>query len=182
MLLASLLLLAAGLLARGALPGLLLFPGTVLASAGIALMNVLLPSLVKRRRPDQAGLLIGVYLLSLAAGAILGSLIAVPVFQSSGGSARVTLGLWALPALAAVLAWLPQWRFRTTPAGLGGGPLGRPAAGEGPQAHTRLASHGLHGAAEPDLLLCALVAADPAEGPGRGSGTRGRPARLDEPW
>jgi MFS transporter, CP family, cyanate transporter len=125
-LLASLLLLAVGLLARGALPGLLLFPGTVLASAGIALMNVLLPSLVKRRRPDQAGLLIGVYLLSLAAGAILGSLIAVPVFQSSGGSARVTLGLWALPALAAALAWLPQWRFRTTPAGLGGLSGGRP--------------------------------------------------------
>jgi len=48
----------------------------------------------------------------------------VPVFQSSGGSARVTLGLWALPALVAVLAWLPQWRFRTTPAGLGGGPSG----------------------------------------------------------
>src|SRR6516165_1063218 len=104
-LLAALLLLAVGLLARGALPELLLFPGTVLARAAIALMNVLLPSLVKRRRPNQAGLLIGVYLLSLAAGAILGSLIAVPVFQSSGGSARITLGLWALPALAAVLAW-----------------------------------------------------------------------------
>jgi len=123
-LLASLVLLAVGLLARGAWPEVLLFPGTVLASAAIALMNVLLPSLVKRRRPDQAGLLIGVYLLSLAAGAILGSLIAVPVFQSSGGSARLTLGLWALPALAAVLAWLPQWRFRTTPAGPGGGPSG----------------------------------------------------------
>ena len=125
-LLAALLLLAVGLLARGALPRLLLFPGTVLAGAAIALMNVLLPSLVKRRRPAQAGLLIGVYLLSLAAGAILGSLIAVPVFQSSGGSARITLGLWALPALAAVLAWLPQRRFRTTPAGQGGLAGGRP--------------------------------------------------------
>ena len=120
-LLAALLLLAVGLLARGALPRLLLFPGTVLAGAAIALMNVLLPSLVKRRRPAQSGLLIGVYLLSLAAGAILGSLIAVPVFQATGGSARVTLGLWALPAMAAVLAWLPQWRFRTTPAGPGRG-------------------------------------------------------------
>jgi len=120
-LLVSLLLLAVGLLARGALPRLLLFPGTVLAGAAIALMNVLLPSLVKRRRPNQAGLLIGLYLLSLAAGAILGSLIAVPVFQATGGSARVTLGLWALPAMAAVLAWLPQWRFRTTPAGQGRG-------------------------------------------------------------
>jgi CP family cyanate transporter-like MFS transporter len=114
-LLVSLVLLAAGLLARGAWPGPLLFPGTVVAGGAIALMNVLLPSLVKRRRPDQAGALIGGYLLSLAAGAILGSLIAVPVFQSSGGSARLTLGLWVLPALAAVLAWLPQWRFRTTP-------------------------------------------------------------------
>jgi CP family cyanate transporter-like MFS transporter len=123
-LLASLVLLAAGLLARGALPRALLFPGTVLAAGAIALMNVLLPSLVKRRRPDQAGLLIGVYLLSLAAGAILGSLIAVPVYQSSGGSARLALGLWALPALAAALAWLPQWRFRTTPDGRGGGPPG----------------------------------------------------------
>jgi MFS transporter, CP family, cyanate transporter len=123
-LLASLVLLAVGLLARGAWPEALLFPGTVVAGGAIALMNVLLPSLVKRRRPDQAGLLIGVYLLCLAAGAILGSLLAVPVYESSGGSARLTLGLWALPALAAALAWLPQWRFRTTPAGPGGGRLG----------------------------------------------------------
>ncbi|MBO0814143.1 MAG: MFS transporter [Actinobacteria bacterium] len=123
-LLASLVLLAVGLLARGAWPEVLLFPGTVVAGAAIALMNVLLPSLVKRRRPDQAGLLIGVYLLCLAGGAILGSLIAVPVYQSSGGSARLTLGLWALPAVAGALAWLPQWRFRTTPAGPGGGRSG----------------------------------------------------------
>jgi CP family cyanate transporter-like MFS transporter len=120
-LLASLVLLAVGLFARGAWPEVLLFPGTVVAGGAIALMNVLLPSLVKRRRPDQAGLLIGVYLLSLAAGAILGSLLAVPLYQSSGGSARLTLGLWALPALVGALAWLPQWRFRTTPAGPGGG-------------------------------------------------------------
>ena len=120
-LLASLLLLAVGLLARGALPGVLLFPGTVLAAGAIALMNVLLPSLVKRRRPDQAGLLIGVYLLCLAAGAILGALLAVPVYQSSGGSVRLTLGLWVLPALVAALAWLPQWRFRTTPGAQGRG-------------------------------------------------------------
>src|SRR5215813_1727421 len=125
-LLASLVLLAVGLFARGAWPGALLFPGTVVADAAIALMNVLLPSLVKRRRPDQAGLLIGVYLLCLAAGAILGSLLAVPVYESSGGSARLTLGLWALPALAAALAWLPQWRFRTIPADPG---AGRPGGG-----------------------------------------------------
>jgi CP family cyanate transporter-like MFS transporter len=116
-LLAALALLAVGLLGRGALPEWLLFPGTVLASAAIALMNVLLPSLVKRRDPARAGLLIGVYLLSLAAGAILASLIAVPIFQASGGSVPLALGIWALPAAVAVLAWLPQRRFRTVPAG-----------------------------------------------------------------
>src|SRR6266704_1941980 len=117
-LLASLLLLAVGLLARGAWPGLLLFPGTAAAAAAVALMNVLLPSLIKRRRPDQAGLLIGLYLMSLAAGAIVGSIAAVPLFTRTGadyGAVRLTLGIWALPALAAALAWIPQLRFRTLP-------------------------------------------------------------------
>ena len=114
----ALLLLAVGLLMRGIAPRSLLFPGTVVAAAAIALMNVLLPSLIKRRRPEQAGLLIGLYLMSLAAGAIVGSIAAVPVFTSTGadyGAVRLTLGIWALPALAAALAWIPQLRFRTLP-------------------------------------------------------------------
>ena len=126
-LLAALLLLAAGLLLRGSVPGVLLFPGTVLAGAAIALMNVLLPSLVKRRRPDRAGVLIGAYLLTMSSGAVVGALIAVPVYQAAAGSTaaaagwpvQLTLGLWALPALAAAVAWLPQVRYRTVP-----GPLG----------------------------------------------------------
>jgi MFS transporter, CP family, cyanate transporter len=115
---AALVLLAAGLLLRGADPAVLLFPGTVVAGGSIALMNVLLPSLVKRRRPDRAGLLIGLYLLALSVGAIAGSLIAVPVYQAAGGSAavRLTLGLWALPALLGAAVWLPQLRYRTLPA------------------------------------------------------------------
>ena len=39
------------------------------------------------------------------------------MFQASGGSVPLALGIWALPAAAAALAWLPQWRFRTAPAG-----------------------------------------------------------------
>src|SRR5260221_12060763 len=62
----------------------MLFPGTVLAGAAIALMNVLLPSLIKRRRPEHAGLLIGGYLLTLASGAVVGSLIPLPVFRAAG--------------------------------------------------------------------------------------------------
>jgi CP family cyanate transporter-like MFS transporter len=121
----AVLLTAAGVILRGLAPGAMLFPGTVLACASIALMNVLLPSLIKRRAPERAGLLIGVYLLALAAGGIAGSAVAVPVFRASGGggpAVRLSLGIWALPAVAAGLAWLPQFRFRKTPPGVPAGP------------------------------------------------------------
>ena len=114
----ALVLLAVGLLLRGLAPHQLLFPGTVLAGAAIALMNVLLPSLVKRRSPERAGLLIGLYLASLSAGAILASLLAVPIFTAAGaGSAavRLSVGIWAGPALIAAAIWAPQLSHRTMP-------------------------------------------------------------------
>ncbi len=145
---AALVLLAAGLLLRGALPGSLLFPGTAIAAAAIALMNVLLPSLAKRRQPEQAGLLIGIYLLSLSAGSIAGSLIAVPVYKLSGGSVPLSLGLWALPALAAALCWVPQLRFHTRPAGgvapiVEPPPAARPASPAGPRGGLKVYRHAL---------------------------------------
>lgn len=120
----ALLLITGGLVLRSLAPSALLFPGTIIAGAGVALMNVLLPSLVKRRAPERAGLLIGLYLLALAAGAIVASALAVPVFSAAGGglaAARLTLGLWAGPAVIAVLVWLPQLRYRTMPEGSGAG-------------------------------------------------------------
>jgi CP family cyanate transporter-like MFS transporter len=118
----GLVLLAAGLLLRALAPDVLLFPGTILASGAIALLNVLLPSLIQRRRPDAIGLLIGIYLVVLIGGAVLAAVVAVPVFQAvaagpagTGGAVRVTYGLWALPAAAALLVWLPELRFRTAP-------------------------------------------------------------------
>ena len=124
----ALLLLAAGLGLRAAAPGVLLFPGTIVASCAIALMNVLLPSLVKRRRPDLAGLFIGMYMTSLTIGAVVAAAAAVPLFNAAGGgnaAVRVTLGIWAVPALLAALVWLPQLRFRTAapPGGGRGGVL-----------------------------------------------------------
>ena len=157
----ALAVLAVGLLLRGAAPGVMLFPGTALAAAAIALMNVLLPSLVKRRDPARAGLLIGIYLLSLSAGSILSSLIAIPVYRASGGSARLTLGLWALPAIAAAVAWLPQWSYRTRPAG----PAAEPLAAAPP------------GAAVSGPVVSGLVA-PVAVRPAAVAGRPGRPGRL----
>ncbi len=127
-LLAALVLLTAGLLLRGAAPGILLFPGTILAASSIAILNVLLSSMAKRRWPERPGLLIGIYLTALSLGAIVSSLISVPLYRDSGRSVPLTLGVWAAPAALAVLLWLPQLRYRT-PAGSQASPAGAKAAG-----------------------------------------------------
>ena len=111
-LLLALILLTAGLLLRGVAPGVMLFPGTVLAASAIAVLNVLLSSMVKRRWPERAGLLVGIYLTTLSVGAILSSLLSVPLYQASGGSIPLALGIWAGPAAVAVVLWLPQLRYR----------------------------------------------------------------------
>jgi MFS transporter, CP family, cyanate transporter len=107
-LLGASIVLVAGLLARGAAPGPLLFPGTILCGGAIAVMNVLLSSLIKRRWPERAGFLIGLYITALSAGAIVASLVSVPLWQDTGGSVALTLGWLAAPAALAVLLWLPQ--------------------------------------------------------------------------
>jgi CP family cyanate transporter-like MFS transporter len=100
----------------------MLFPGTVLASSAIGVVNVLLSSLSKRRWPDRAGLLIGIYLTTLSLGGVTGSLLSVPLYQASGGSVRLVLGWMAAPAALAMLLWLSQarhWIPAVVPAGGG---------------------------------------------------------------
>jgi MFS transporter, CP family, cyanate transporter len=109
-LLAACAALVVGLIARGAAPAALLFPGTILSSGAIAVMNVLLSSLIKRRWPERAGFLIGLYITALSAGAIVGSLVSVPLWQATGGSVALTLGWVAAPAALGLLLWLPQAR------------------------------------------------------------------------
>jgi CP family cyanate transporter-like MFS transporter len=126
-LLGAIIVLVAGLVARAVAPGPLLFPGTIAASGGIAIMNVLLSSLIKRRWPERAGFLIGLYITALSVGAIVGSLVSVPLWTASGGSVAVTLGWLAAPAALAALLWLPQAR-RPAAAAPGVGPgVARPA-------------------------------------------------------
>jgi len=145
-LLAAIILLTAGLLLRGAAPGTMLFPGTVAAAAAIAVMNVLLSSLIKRRWPQRAGFLIGLYITALSVGAITGSLVSVPLWHGTGGSVPLTLGWLAGPAALAALLWVPQLKsghvVRTHPASssAAGAPAaddGRPADPAGSQAATR---------------------------------------------
>jgi MFS transporter, CP family, cyanate transporter len=107
-LLASLLILAAGILLRWAGAVAALFLGTVVLGAAIAVSNVLLPSLVKREFPEHAGLMTSVYSTSLGISAAFAAGVSVPLAQLDGIGWRGTLAVWAVPAFLAGVAWLPQ--------------------------------------------------------------------------
>jgi MFS transporter, CP family, cyanate transporter len=115
-LLASLLVLAAGILLRWAAAVAALFLGTVVLGAAIAVANVLLPSLVKREFPGHAGLMTSVYSTSLGISAALAAGVSVPLAQLAGIGWRGALAVWALPVLLAGVAWLPQLRRSDHPA------------------------------------------------------------------
>ena len=105
-----LLVLAAGILVRSTLGVTGLFLGSILAGASIGVIGVLLPGIVKRDFPQHAGALTGVYTMALCLGAAMAAGASVPLAQQWGGSWPIGLGFWALPALLAMLVWLPQAR------------------------------------------------------------------------
>ncbi len=101
-------LLATGTALRGLSSVPLLFFGTALAGACIAIGNVLLPGLVKRDFPDRAALMTGFYTMALCAGAAGAAGLSLPVEKAFGGALGAALAFWALPAFAVALIWLPQ--------------------------------------------------------------------------
>ncbi|MDK4731720.1 MFS transporter [Rhizobium sp. CNPSo 3490] len=107
-LLGVLLLLALGTALRGLSSVPLLFIGTAVAGACIAVGNVLLPGLVKRDFPGRAALMTGFYTMALCAGAASAAGLTLPIEHALGGSLNGALAAWALPALAVGLIWLPQ--------------------------------------------------------------------------
>ncbi|GGV11844.1 CynX/NimT family MFS transporter [Streptomyces spectabilis] len=90
-----------------------LFAGTVVIGAGIAVANVLLPGLIKRDFPGRAGLMTGLYSMSLFGGAALAAGVTLPVRDASGMDWRTTLACWGALAVLALVVWLPQVRSRT---------------------------------------------------------------------
>ncbi|CAK17135.1 CynX/NimT family MFS transporter [Pseudomonas entomophila] len=105
-----LLTLALGILVRSTLGVAGVFLGSLMAGASIGIIGVLLPGIVKRDFPRHAGALTGVYTMALCLGAAMAAGATVPLAQHFDGSWAVGLGVWMLPALLAMLMWLPQAR------------------------------------------------------------------------
>ncbi|HEY0001047.1 MAG TPA: MFS transporter [Actinoplanes sp.] len=109
--------LAAGLAVRPYAPGTALFLlFSVLALAGIAVVNVLLPMVVKQRFGTQVGSVTGLYTVALNVGATAAAAGTVPVTSAFGGDWRLGLACWAVVALLALPAWVPLALQRHVPA------------------------------------------------------------------
>ena len=87
-----------------------LFSSQILSSCGIGILNVLLPSVVKRDFACRVSLLTALYTTSMAVGAALAAGAAVPLRDQLGQSWTWSLGFWAIPALLAWGVWIRQAR------------------------------------------------------------------------
>lgn len=107
-LLLALLTLIVGFLLRSA-PALAgLFGGTVLLGVSIAVVNVLLPSLIKRDFPGSVGMLTGAYTTVMGLMSAVASGVVVPIGAHAPGGWRTALGSWLILAVLAALVWLPR--------------------------------------------------------------------------
>lgn len=102
----SLVVVAAGLGLRAVVDSPAAFLAlSMVALAGMAAANVLLPSLVKLHFPDRVGAVTAIYTTALAIGLTGALTLTVPIADTYGGW-RIGLGVWAIVALVAALPWL----------------------------------------------------------------------------
>ena len=81
------------------------FALTLLAFAGMAIGNVLIPAYIKSHYPNRPASLMSLYTVSLAIGATSASLISAPLSDAAPGGWRASLGLWGVVALFGAVPW-----------------------------------------------------------------------------
>ncbi|SNR39220.1 CynX/NimT family MFS transporter [Actinomadura mexicana] len=101
----SLVMITTGIVLRVVQSPVSLFFGTVLAGAGIAMGNVLMPAVIKRAFPSRLGSLTGLAMMLMAASGAIAAGLAVPLEEAGGW--RLALAVWAVPSLVAALVWGP---------------------------------------------------------------------------
>lgn len=93
-----------------------LFLGTGIIGAGIAVANVLLPSLLKRDFPNRIATMTSAYALAAGLSAAVASSSAVPLAALPGFGWGRSLGAMILLPFVAMVIWLPQLAKHTAPA------------------------------------------------------------------
>lgn len=87
----------------------LLYLGTLMVGASVAVINVLLPSLIQANQPKKIGFLTTLYVTSMGIATALASYLALPITQASSWKGLILL--LTLLCLATFLVWLPNHRY-----------------------------------------------------------------------
>src|SRR5699024_5030645 len=82
-----------------------LFIGTAVVGVGVAVMNVLLPAVIKEKFPDKVGRMTSVYSTAMVVFAATGSGISVPLAKSAGLGWELALLSWALLTIVGMSIW-----------------------------------------------------------------------------
>jgi len=88
-----------------------LFAGTVLCGLAVSVMNVMMPSVIRRRFASRVGEMTAAYTMALSIGAALAAGLTVPILGAMGGRLQLALAIWSVAAAAAFVIWLPQVRL-----------------------------------------------------------------------
>ena len=104
---AALVVMVAGQLVRVVIPGIAaVFLGSILALAGMAMGNILLPGLVRTHFPQRVAAITSLYTTCMLVGATAASGLTVPIGDGLDGGWRAGLGSWAVLACAALIPWI----------------------------------------------------------------------------
>ena len=96
--------LGAGLLVRAIPHPWVVVAGTAIATGGLAVVNILLPAVVRTHFADRIGTITTVYSTAMSLGAATAAAAAVPI-ATAIGSPTLGLAAWAVPALVALAVW-----------------------------------------------------------------------------
>ncbi|WP_332877213.1 MFS transporter [Massilia sp. S19_KUP03_FR1] len=108
----ALLLITAGSLIRSSGQVWTLYAGTVLIGVGIALGNVLLPSLIKRDFSANVASMTAAYSIAMGLAGAIGSAVVIHLTLNWGW--QVSLAMFVLVPAVALLAWMPQLKKHGT--------------------------------------------------------------------
>ena len=86
----------------------LLYLGTLIVGASIAIFNVLLPSMIQANRPQKISLLTTLYVTAMGISTAIASYLSVPITQAS--SWKDLILVLSILCLVTLLVWLPNHR------------------------------------------------------------------------
>ena len=86
----------------------LLYLGTLIVGASIAIFNVLLPSMIQANQPQKISLLTTLYVTAIGISTAIASYLSVPITQASSWKGLILV--LSLLCLVTLLVWLPNHR------------------------------------------------------------------------